>query len=85
MPRWYVLALEYSQMHAQIHTGLPPWLSSKESACNSRATGDTGSIPGSGRSRGGRHSNPLQDSCPENPMERGVWQAPVHGVTKSQT
>jgi len=34
---------------------------------------DTGSIPRLGRSPGGRHGNPLQYSCLENPMERGVW------------
>ena len=44
-----------------------------------------GSILGSGRSRGGGHGNPLQYSCPENLMDRGDWQATVHGVTKSQT
>ena len=46
---------------------------------------DAGSIPGSGRSPGGRHDNPLQYSCPENPMDRGAWWAMVHRVTKSQT
>ena len=45
---------------------------------------DTGSIPGSGRSPGGGHGNPLQYSCLENPMDRGAWQATVHGVAKSQ-
>ena len=45
----------------------------------------TGSVPGLGRSLGGGHSNPLQDSCLENPMDRGAWQATVHRVTKSQT
>ena len=44
-----------------------------------------GSIPGSGRPFGGGHGNPLQCSCLENPMGRGVWQATVHGVTQSQT
>ena len=43
------------------------------------------SIPGSGRSPGGGHSNSLQCSCLENPMDRGAWQATVHGVEKSQT
>ena len=47
--------------------------------------GDMGSIPGSGRSLGVRSSNPLQHSCLDNPMDRGAWQATVHGVTKSQT
>ena len=46
---------------------------------------DTGSIPGSGRSPGGRHGNPLQYSCLENPMDRGTWKATVHRVAKSWT
>ena len=49
-------------------------------------TGDireAGSIPGSGRSSGGGHGNPLQYSCLENPMDRGVGQATVHGVAES--
>ena len=58
------------------HVGLPRWLSSKESACNA---GDLGSILGLGRSPGGGHGNPLQYSCLENPMDRGTWQAVVHG------
>ena len=43
---------------------------------------DMGSIPGSERSPGGGPGNPLQCSCLENPMDRGAWQATVHGVTK---
>ena len=43
------------------------------------------SIPGSGRSPGEGNGNPLQYSCLENPMDRGVWQATVHRVAKSQT
>ena len=54
----------------------------KESACNE---GDPGSIPGLGRSPGEGSGNPLQYSCPENPMDRGAWQAIVHGVTKGWT
>ena len=46
---------------------------------------DEGSIPGSGRSPGGGHGNPLWYSFPENPMDRGLWQNTVHGVTKSWT
>ena len=42
------------------------------------------SIPGSGRSPEEGNSNPLQDSCLENPMDREAWQATVHRVTKSQ-
>ena len=44
-----------------------------------------GSIPGSGRSPGEGHGNPLQYSCLENPMDRGAWRATIHRVTKSQT
>ena len=46
---------------------------------------DRGSIPGSGRSPGGGHGNPLEYSCLENPMDRGVWWATGHRVAKSQT
>ena len=48
-------------------------------------TRDVGSIPGSGRSSGGENGNPLQYSCLENPMDRGVWWITVHEVAKSQT
>ena len=44
--------------------------------------GDVGSIPGLGRSSGEGNGNPLQYSCLENPMDRGVWQTTVHGVHK---
>ena len=47
--------------------GLPWWLRCKESAYNAGVAGDAGSIPGLGRSPGGRHGNPLQYSCLENP------------------
>ena len=46
---------------------------------------DAGLIPGSGRSPGGGHGNPLQYSCLENPMDREAWWATVHRVTKSWT
>ena len=46
---------------------------------------EAGSIPGSGRSPGGGHGNPLQYSYLENPMDRRAWQAMVHGITKSWT
>ena len=45
--------------------------------------GDAGLIPGLGRSPGGGSGSPLQYSCLENPMDRGIWRAAVHGVTKS--
>ena len=58
--------------------GLPWWLRCKESACNA---GDLGSIPGLERFSGGRHGNPLQYCC----LDKGAWQATVHGVAKSWT
>ena len=54
----------------------------KASAYNA---GDLGSIPGSGRSPGEGHGNPLQYSCLENPIDRGTWWTTVCGVAKSQT
>ena len=53
----------------------------KESACN---VGDLGSIPGLGRSPGEEKGYPLQYSGLEDSMDRGAWQATVHGVSKSQ-
>ena len=61
--------------------GLTWWLSGKESTCHA---GDTGSIPGSGRSPGVGNGNTLQYSCLKNSMDRGAW-ATVHGVRKSDT
>ena len=46
---------------------------------------DAGSIPGSGRSPGEEHGNPLKYFCQENSMDRGAWQATVHRVTQSCT
>ena len=46
---------------------------------------DMGLIPRSKISPGGGHSNLLQYSCLENPMDRGAWQATVHSVTKRWT
>ena len=54
----------------------------KESACK---VGDLGLIPGSGRSPGGGHGNPLQYSCLENSMDRAALRATVLGVAKSRT
>ena len=57
----------------------------KNLPANGAAAGDTGSIPNSGRSPKVGSSNPPQYSCWENPMDRGAWQATVHGFAKSQT
>ena len=55
----------------------------KNLPANAGATGDLGSIPGSGRSPGEGNGNPLQYACLENPMDRGACWAIVHGVAKS--
>ena len=64
-------------------SGLSWWLSGKESSA--RATEDIGWIPESGRFLGGGRGNPLQYSCLEKPMDRGAWQATVHGVAELDT
>ena len=53
----------------------------KESACKAGDLRDIG-IPGSGRSSGKGHGNPLQYSCLENPMDGGAWWATVHGLQR---
>ena len=57
----------------------------KNLSTNARDLGDAGSIPGWGRSPGGGHGHPLQYSRLENPMDRGAWWAPAHGVAQSWT
>ena len=55
----------------------------KNPPANAGDARDTGSIPGSGRSPGGGHGNPVEYSCLENPIDKGVWWATVHGTTES--
>ena len=69
-------------MRSCILPGLPWWLRGKEFTCNA---GDMGSIPGLGKYPGEGNGNPLQSSCLKNPMDRGAWQATVHGVAESDT
>ena len=57
----------------------------KNLPANAGVIRDMASILELGRSPGGGHGNPLQYSYLENPMERGAWQAIVHGVTESDT
>ena len=67
--------------HVDIGMGFPHSSVGKESACN---TGDLGSVPGLERSPGeGMATHP--SSCLENPMDRGAWQATVHGVARVKT
>ena len=60
--------------------GFPGGSDGKESACNA---GDPGLIPGPGRSPREGNGYPLQNSCLENPMDKGAWQATVCGVAES--
>ena len=56
----------------------------KNLPANAEDVRDVDLIPGSGKSPGGGHGNPLQYSCLENPMDRVAWWATVHMVAKSQ-
>ena len=66
-------------------------LMAKNPPANAGDIRDSGPIPGLGRSPAEGHGNPLQWvleqilSCLENPVDRGAWWAPVHGVTESDT
>ena len=62
--------------------GFPGGSDGEESACNA---GDSGSMPGSVRSPGEGHGNPLQYSCLQNYMKRGAWRASNHAVANSWT
>ena len=63
-------------------SGCPDGSEGKESVYNA---GDPGSIPGPGRYPGEGNGNPLQNFCLENPIDRGAWWIPLHGVAKSCT
>ena len=69
-------------MYIILRRSFPGGSISKETACNA---GDLSSIPGSGRSPGEENGNPLQYSCLENSVDRGVWCVTIHGLTKSWT
>ena len=56
----------------------------KNPPANTEDLRDSGFIPGSGRSPGGGHGNPLQYPCLDNPPDRGAWWAMGHRVAKSQ-
>ena len=56
----------------------------KNPSANAGDVRDKVSISGSGRSPGGGHGSPLQNSCWENPMDRGAWQDTVHVITESE-
>ena len=63
--------------------GYPGGTNVENPPANAGDARDASLIPGSGRSPGGGHGSPLQYSSLENPMDRGTWQATVHGVKES--
>ena len=73
-------------MHLNIYWGFPSGTSGKELTCQFRLdVEDVSSVLRLGRSPGGGHSNPLQYSCLEYPMDRGAWQATVDRAAQSWT
>ena len=68
-----------------MYTGFPMVLVVKNLPASSGNMRDVGSIPGSGRSPGGGHGNPLQYSSLESPMDRVAWWATVHMVAQNWT
>ena len=87
----YIYTYIYRETHTYTHTHTHTHMASqvalvvKNLPANAGDIRDVGSIPGWGRSPGGRHGNPFQYSSLENPMDRRAWKATVHWVTKSQT
>ena len=75
----------YVLLHGDFHTVLTLALVVKSLSAKAGDIRGMDSIPGLGRSPGGGHGHPLQYSCLENPMDRGVWRVTVHGVAKCQT
>ena len=65
--------------------GLPRWLSGTESRLSTGDAAAKSLTPASGRCPGAGNGYPLQNSCLENPMDRGAWRATVHGVAESDT
>ena len=82
---WGEMTLDDSQAHFAWTWAFQVVQVIKEPACQCRRLRNEGSIPGTERSPGGGHGNPLQCSCLENPMDRGAWRAIVQEVAKSQT
>ena len=70
------------QMDTHMVRRIPGFLASSGVKNPPANAGELSSIPGSGRSPGGRNENPLQYSCLGNPMDRETWQATVHGIAK---
>ena len=79
---WWATVHGVAKSRTQLSEGFPGGSDGKESACNAA---DAGLIRGSGRSPREGNGNLLQYSCLGNPIDRGAWQATVHGAAKSWT
>ena len=77
----YNLTLFFPKSYLELHEVID----GKELPASARDVREAGWISGSGRCSEGSHDSPLQDSCLENPMDRGTWQATVHSIAQSQT
>ena len=77
--------VHWTILESKLYFGFPGGSVVKNEPANSVDTGDTGSIPGLGRSPGGGNGNPLHYSCLKNPLDRGAWQVTVHGSQKNRT
>ena len=85
---WQSFAVEYHTQYLLFAidiTEASRWPSRKESACQCRRCRRQGLNPWLGKTPGVRNGNSLQYSCLANSMDRGAWQAAVHGVPKSLT
>ena len=80
----YVYGVGEKERHIYICMGPQVVLVGKNLPANVGDIRNVGSNPGLIRSLGGRHSNTLQYSCLENPVDGGAWRAMVHGVAKSR-
>ena len=81
----WATSLQVTEQQQHCPSGFPGSTSGKDLPANAGDIRDVSSLPGLGRALGGGRGNPLQYPCLENPMGRGVWQATVHRVTKTQT
>ena len=92
-PAWYTHICVHTHAHIKypvgnltgnvVNLGFPGGTSGKEPTCQCRRHRDACSALRPGRSPGGGRGNPLQYSCLENPMDRGVWRATVHRLTQT--
>ena len=92
LPQFCLYAIFFSSRYSatlfidpRLVESMDRWCSGKESTCQCRDSGDSGSVPGLAMSPGEGNGNLLQYSCLENSKDRGPWWTAVHGVEKSWT